>query len=182
MVNNELKIELNINNIDLNIDYILLESIAQGIADKPKNKHIFEQFVQLNNWKVKDAISHKNNLTMKTIKLLLKEDRHGIHTNLLRNKCIRKRLKYKAIKSIINLNNPIHSELLAKYINDFTLITKNRIIKLLVKQNEPSVNDILLDSVNIQLSERILKLLSQYDDITIAYKARQILNIKVDKE
>jgi len=173
-----LNIIFTLNDKKIEVHHKMLTTILDYTPDIKENKQIFEDILSINNWRAISTIAHYDNLSNKAVKKLLKSDRHGIHTNLLRNKTIRQRLTHKQIINIINLNNPIHCEEIASNLSDFKKANKKKLAKILSQHTDPYVKYKLLLCNHKKLSIKVLKRLCKDEDPAVVSEACRYINLR----
>jgi hypothetical protein len=170
------KVELKIDGILVRVGYEFLDKISSYIPDTKENKKVFEKLALNTHYEVRENIAAKESINKKTIKLLLKDKRHGLITSLLRNRKVVNILKLKDIKKIILLENPIHCELIAENIDNFGKCDSRKLAKILSNNTDPAVRAKLTLRWNRSISKSIIKKLTKDKDIDVANKAKEYLD------
>ena len=119
MQTRDLKVELKIDGVAVRVGYELLETISRYLVDIKENAKVFEKLAHSTHYDIRENIADKESINKKTIKLLLKDKRHGLISKLLRNTKVANKLSFKIIKKIIALDNPLHCVHIANNIDDF---------------------------------------------------------------
>jgi len=175
MQTRDLKIELKIDGIAVRVGYELLETISRDLVDIKENAKVFEKLAHSTHYDIRENIADKESINKKTIKLLLKDKRHGLITRLLRNTKVANKLSFKTIKKIIALENPLHCVHIANNIDDFTKCDICKLSKLLSKHQDPEVRATLCSRWNKSVPKKIVKKLLKDKDIDVVIKAKEYL-------
>jgi hypothetical protein len=166
------EIDLLIDGINLKVGHEILEEIAEYIPDTKNYKQIFEKLASNSNYMVRENIAKKSCLNTKTIKILLKDKRHGIVTQLLRSTTVNNKLTPKQIKYILSLDNPIHCQIIARAITSFIKCDIYKLTKILSKHSDPKVRKELVQRWDTEIPKKIVKKLTKDKDIDVACAAK----------
>ena len=177
MQTKDLKIELRIDGVAVKIGYELLESLSRNIPDIKENAKVFEKLALSHHYEVRENIAEKKIINKKTIKLLLKDKRHGLITRLLRNTKVASKFSFKTIKKIIALDNPIHSETIAENLGDFIKCDSCKLAKILLKHKDPAVRGALCRRWHNTTPKSIIKKLTFDKDVNVANDAKEYLEL-----
>ena len=169
------KVDLTIDGITVKVGHELLEDIVRYIPDTKENKKVFERLALNSNCMVREYIADKENISKKTIKILLADKRHGVIGFLLKNQKVANRLIPKQIKTIIALGNPIHCKVIASNLDDFTKCDICKLAKFLSNHNDPTIRFELVNRWNRDIPKKIIKKLTKDKDIDVANAAKEKL-------
>ena len=134
-----MKIELNIENIKIEVDHYLLESIVENMPDIKNNIKVYEKLARYSNPKVRDHIAKKEYINRKTIKILLDDKKDGIISSLLQNPNAAQQIKHQELLSIIEKGNLIHSIIILESLAYFEHLDKTIIQDKLKKHIDPNI-------------------------------------------
>ena len=169
------KVDLTIDGIDVKVGHELLEVMVRYMPDTKENTKVFEKLALHNSHEIRDYIANKDNISKKTINILLADKRHGIITALLRNTKVANKLTPKQIKNIIALGNPAHCVTIASNLNDFTKCDICKLAKFLSNHSDPKVRIELVSRRNYDIPKNIIKKLTKDKDIDVVNAAKERL-------
>ena len=169
------KVNLTIGGINVKVGHELLEDIVRYMPDIKKNKKVFEKLALNNNHEIRDYVANKDNISKKTIKILLADKRHSIITTLLRNTKVANKLTPKQVKKIISLDDTEHCEAIASNLDDFAKCNICKLAKFLSNHNDPKVRVELASRWNNDIPKKIIKKLTKDKDIDVANAAKERL-------
>ena len=90
-----IKVDLKINNEKVEIGHQFLEDISSFISDLEENTAVFDILALSDNPEVREDISRKDNLSKKTIQLLLDDENQDVVDNILNNTELAKKIDKK---------------------------------------------------------------------------------------
>jgi hypothetical protein len=145
------------------------------MPDTKENAKVFEKLALNNSYEIRDYVANKDNISKKTIKILLTDKRHDIITTLLRNTKVANKLTPRQVKDIISLGNPAHCEAIASNFNDFAKCNICKLAKILSNHNDPNVRAKLVSRWNNDIPKNIIKKLTKDKDIDVVNTAKEKL-------
>ena len=151
------------------------QKIQQDISDTKENTKVFEKLALNNSYEIRDYVANKDNISKKTIKILLADKRHSIITTLLRNTKVANKLTPKQVKKIISLEDVEHCEAIASNLDDLTKCNICKLAKFLSKHNDPKVRAELLSRWNKDIPKNIIKKLTKDKGVDVANAAKEKL-------
>ena len=177
MQTQKIKTELLINGSKATIGHRFLEDIVRDIPDIKENKAIFEVLAKCDNPDVRESISGKDNLSKKTIHLLLDDENQEVVDNILSNSDLAKKINEDILFRIIKSDNIKHLSTIASSIDDYALCNICRVAKILSNHQNASVRYSLVKwRISDVITTIILKKLSQDKDIDVAREAKEELS------
>ena len=174
-----IKTELSINGTKVKVGHQFLEDISNNIPDTQDNKKIFAILATSINYEVRENISNNDNLSKKTIKLLLNDENQNVVDNILSNSDSAKLISQKQIVKIINKNNIKFLATIASNIDDYKKCDSCKIVELLSTHKNPLVRFNLCGwhSSNI-IPMNVVKKLTNDEDVDVAQKAKEELDTR----
>lgn len=178
MQTQEIKAELLINGSKIVFGHQFLKDIIRAIPDIKENQSIFSILAKSDNPEVREEISKKDNLSKKTIHLLLDDDSQEVVNNILSNADSAKKINEDILLKIIKSDNIKYLITIASNIDDYVLCNTCKIVKILSRHKNSSVRYSFFDwggSSNV-IPTKILKKLSKDKDIDVATEAKKGLS------
>ena len=171
-----IKTELRVNGMEVIIGHQFLEDIVRDIPDIKENKSIFSTLALSDNPEVRESISRKDNLSNKTIHLLLNDENQEVVDNILSNSDIAKYIKEETLFDILKSDNIKYLKTIASNIDSYLLCDTCKIATILSKHKNTSVRFSLVrwSSANA-VTSKILQVLSNDKDFDIANEAKKTL-------
>ena len=177
MQTQKVKTELLINDSKVTIGHQFLEDIVKNIPDIKENKAIFGALAKSDNPDIRESISCKDNLSKKTIHLLLDDENQEVVDNILSNSDLAKKINEDILFRIIKSDNIKHLSTIASSIDDYALCNICKLAKILSNHQNTSVRYSLVKwRVCDRVTTKILKKLSKDKDIDIAQEAKEELS------
>jgi hypothetical protein len=139
-----MKVELIINGKSVAVGHQFLEDIVRDIPDILENKAVFVTLVQSDNPEVRETISRKDNLSNKTVHLLLRDESQDVVDNVLSNTYLAKRIKEEALLDLIKTDNIKYLTIIASNLDSYELCNPCDIAMILSKHNNSAVRAALL--------------------------------------
>ncbi len=172
-----IKTELSINGQKVEIGHQFLEDIVRDIPDTKENQSIFDMLALSDNPSVKEEISRNDNLSKKTIHLLLEDTNQEVVDNILSNRDLAKYIKEDILFKIIKTDNIKYLMTIASNIDDYKKCDLCKIVKKLANHKNPSVRyNLVRWRANDIVTTKILKQLSNDKDIDVAKEAQEELD------
>jgi len=176
MTTQTIKTELILNDRKVVVGYKFLENIVRDIPDIKENRKIFDMLVHSDNLEVRRCIANKENVSKKSIDILLNDDNLNVVDNVLSNVDLSKCIKEETLMKIVQSN---HTQLLltiAENIDNYAKCNLCKIVKLLANHKNASVRYALLYwRVTGIVTVKILKQLVKDEDIDVSNYARKEL-------
>jgi len=172
-----IKTELLINGQKVIIGHQFLEDISRDIPDTKENKSIFDILALSDNPSVKEDIANKDNLSKKTIHLLLKDTNQEVVDNILSNGDAAKYIREDALFKITKVGNIKHIKTIASNIDDYKKCNTCKIVKIIANHPNALVRyELVRWRVSDVVSTKILKQLSNDKDFDVAKQAQENLD------
>ncbi len=177
MQTHTIKTELLVNGSKVTIGHKFLEDLAKDIPDIKENKTIFSVLAKSDNPDVRESISRKDNLSKKTIHLLLNDETQEVVENILSNSDLAKKITKDALFKIIKSDHIQYLSTIASNVEDYDLCNPCTIAKILSNHQNAAVRYSLVTwNVSDVVSTKILKKLAKDKDIDIANDAKDALS------
>ena len=175
-----IKAELLINGKKVVIGHQFLEDIVRDIPDIKENKEIFNALVLSDNPDVREYLTRVDNLSKKSVHILLNDTNQEVVDGVLSNSDLAKKISEEALLKIIDLDNTKLLMTIASNIDDYVKCDLCKIIKILANHKSISVRYNLVrywssDSVPV----KILKQLAKDKDIDVAKEAAETLERRI---
>ena len=177
MQTQEIKTKLLINGSNVTIGHQFLEDVVMNIPDIKENQAIFEALAKSDNPDVRESISRKDNLSRKTIHLLLNDESQEVVDNVLSNTDLAKKINEDTLFDIIKSDIIKHLSTIASNIDDYAMCDICKAAKILSNHQNTTVRYSLVKwrSSNA-VTTQILKKLSKDKDIDVAKEAKEALS------
>ena len=171
-----IKTELIVNGMKVVVGHQFLEDIVRDIPDTKENKSVFSTLALSDNPEVRESISRKDNLSTKTIHLLLNDTNQEVVDNILSNSDLAKHIKEETLFNIIKSDNIKYLKTIASNIDSYVLCDTCKMATILSKHKNTSVRFSLVhwNSSNA-VTNKILQSLSKDKDFDIANEAKKSL-------
>ncbi len=154
-----------------------MEDIVRDIPDIKENKAIFGVLAKSDNPDIRESISGKDNLSKKTIYLLLDDENQEVVDNILSNSDLAKKINEDILFRIIKSDNIKHLSTIASSIDDYALCNICKVAKILSNHKNASVRYSLVKwRISDVITTKIIKKLSKDIDIDIAKEANEELS------
>ncbi|MDF1878393.1 hypothetical protein JHD46_01925 [Sulfurimonas sp. SAG-AH-194-C20] len=175
-----IKTELLINGRQVLVGHQFLEDIVRDIPDIKENKEVFNTLVLSDNPDVREYLTRVDNLSKKSVHVLLNDTNQEVVDGVLSNSDLAKLISEKALLKIIDSDNTKLLMTIASNVDDYVKCDLCKIIKILANHKSAAVRYNLLrcwssDSVPI----KILKQLTQDKDIDVAKEAAKTLERRI---
>jgi len=171
-----IKTELLINGKKVVVGHQFLEDIISNLPDIKENQEVFNSLVLSDNPDVREYLTKVNNLSKKSVYILLKDTNQEVVDGVLSNADLTKLISEEALLKIIDSDNTKLLMTIASNIDDYVKCDLCKIVEILANHKSASVRYNLVrywssDSVPV----KILKQLSKDKDIDVAKKAAEEL-------
>ena len=172
-----IKVDLKINNEKVEIGHQFLEDISSFISDLEENTEVFGILALSDNPEVREEISRKDNLSKKTIHLLLDDENQDVVDNILNNTELAKKIDKKTLFKIVKKGNIKLLCTIALNIDDYELCNPCKLAKILSNHKNASVryNLVRYGRRNNVITEDVLHKLAKDEDIDVAHEAKENL-------
>lgn len=175
-----IKTELVINGKKVVIGHQFLEDIVRDIPDIKENQAIFNELVFSDNPDVREYLTRMENLSKKSVHILLNDTNQEVVDGVLSNSFLAKKISEDALHKVIDSGNTKLLMTIASNIDSYIKCDLCKIVKILAKHKSTSVRYSLVrrwssDSVSI----KILKQLSEDKDIDVAKDAADALDRRI---
>ena len=152
----------------------------RNIPDIKENQEVFNSLVFSDNPDLREYLTRVDNLSKKSVYILLKDTNQEVVDGVLSNSNLAKLINEEALLKIIDLNNTKLLMTIASNIDDYVKCDLCKIVKILANHKSASVRYNLVrygssDSVSVE----ILKQLAKDKDIDVAKEAIDALEIKL---
>ncbi|MDF1884549.1 hypothetical protein JHD49_11420 [Sulfurimonas sp. SAG-AH-194-C21] len=172
-----IKTELLINGKKVVIGHQFLEDIIRDIPDIKENKEIFNALVLSDNPDVRESLTRVDNISKKSIHLLLSDTNQEVVEGVLSNSDLAKYISEEALLNIIDSDNTKLLMTIASNIEDYVKCNLCKIVNILANHKSVSVRYSLVRwRANDIVSIKILKKLSNDKDIDVAKEATKELD------
>lgn len=172
-----IKTELTINGRKVIIGHQFLEDIARDIPDTKDYQSIFDMLVFSDNPDVRETISNNDNLSKKTIHLLLEDTNQNIVDNVLSNRDLAKYIKEDVLFRIMETGNIKYLTTIASNIDDYKKCDLCKIVKKIANHKNPLVRyELVRWRASDIVTTKTLKQLSNDKDIDVAKSAKEELD------
>jgi len=153
---------------------------VRNIPDIKENQEVFNSLVFSDNPDLREYLTRVDNLSKKSVYILLKDTNQEVVDGVLSNSNLAKLINEEALLKIIDLNNTKLLMTIASNIDDYVKCDLCKIVKILANHKSASVRYNLVrygssDSVSVE----ILKQLAKDKDIDVAKEAIDALEIKL---
>jgi hypothetical protein len=169
--------KLLIDDVELNIGYELLETIADRMGDSPDFAQVYHKLAQSKNPEVRYAISYYDNLMPETMELLLEDSEDKVIERLLNSSERIAKVPEELLRNIILKRGS--TDILKAISSNFEYIdTENPVdfLKLVVKKSIHNYSILGDIADNWSCPKPILKQLAKHSDPDISRKAKERLN------
>lgn len=177
MQQENIKVELTMNGVNVQVGHSFLEDISRDIPDIKENKKVFEILAKSDDFKVRRNVAYKDNLNKNTIDILLQDSDMEVVDSILSNRDAPKFITQEQLQRIIDLDNIILLETIGNRIDNYASCNTCKIINKLVKYPNARVRASLF-RVFSSLNIKQLEILSQDSDSEIASEAKKELKDK----
>lgn len=172
MKKHEIKTELLINGSKVVFGHQFIEDIVGCIPDIKENQAIFSLLAKSDNPNVRESISSKDNLSKKTIHLLLDDESQEVVDTILSNSNSAKKINEDNLLKIIKSDNVKYLTTIAKNLEKYALCNIGKIAHILCNHKNASVRYSL---VQYSTYYGIIKKLSKDKDFDVAKVAKEEL-------
>jgi pimeloyl-CoA synthetase len=171
-----IKTELIVNGMKVVVGHQFLEDIVRDIPDTKENKSVYSTLALSDNPEVRESISRKDNLSTKTIHLLLNDTNQEVVDNILSNSDLAKHIKEETLFNIIKSDNIKYLKTIASNIDSYVLCDTCKMATMLSKHKNRSVRFSLVQwNSSNAVTNKILQALSKDKDFDIANEAKKSL-------
>ncbi|MGB3962130.1 MAG: HEAT repeat domain-containing protein [Sulfurimonas sp.] len=172
----QIKAELKINGISVNVGHDFLESIIGNIPDTPSNQALFEELADSDNYEIRKSIASKDNLNKKTVLKLLKDSNSNVVVSVLGRSDAAKHIDDEHMQELIDGNNIEILSNIASNIDSFSKCDQCKLVKKLSKHPNPKVRYGLVRwrTANA-VGRNILAELANDEDYDVAHEAKKEL-------
>ena len=177
----EIKAELIINGVKIVVGNYFLETIAREIPDTQENKKVFEILASSSNYEVRNIIARRENLTKKSITILLNDENQEVVNTLINNRDVNKFITDEELQTVISRNNILHLTTIVKSIDEYKNCDIFKVIEQLVSHQNSKVRYNLFTCYASNLiSNTQLKRLIDDEDIDVAAEAKKELKSRIE--
>jgi len=169
--------ELLINDKKVVIGHQFLENIISDLPDIKENQEIFNTLVLSDNPDVREYLTRVNNLSKKSVHILLNDTNQEVVNGVLSNSNLAKRISEEVLLKIIEADNTKFLMTIASNIDDYIKCDLCKIVNILANHKSVSVRyNLVRWRTNDIVSIKILKQLSKDKDIDVAKDAAKELD------
>lgn len=158
-------------NRDLSYDEV--NSIISSAQDVEENQNLFLLDANHPAGCVRENVAYKEKLSDETVKLLLKDKNLQVLRNLVRTEKLKEIATLEDLERLISLDTDI-AQTIAGDTSVFPEVDQNKLITIIMKDNDPSVLGALAGSWNTP--KKILKELVKHSDSYVSSEATRRLN------
>ena len=174
-----IKTELLINGKKVIIGHQFLEDIVRDIPDIKENQEVFNSLVLSDNPDVREYLTRVDNLSKKSVHILLKDTNQEVVDGVLLNSDLAKLISEEALLKIIDTDNTKLLMTIASNIDDYVKCDLCKIVKILANHKSASVRyNLVRYWSSHSVPVKILKQLSKDKDIDIAKESIDVLEKK----
>ena len=169
-----MEIKLIVNSQETIIGIETLRYLASNLSDSEANRPVFDELAKHNSAAVRSDIAYKNNISEKTVRLLLSDDSPEVLNGILNSSATQSILDKDDFDYILSRNYEEAIGTLIMYIEDFEKLDDiDRCFEDILKLDNDYLSYKVVDSFSV--SENILKKLVNHKDPDIASAARSKL-------
>jgi len=173
------KIELLINGKKVVVGHQFLENIVRDIPDIKENQEIFDSLVLSDNPDVRESLTRVNNLSKKSVYILLKDANQEVVDGVLSSSDLAKLISEETLLKIIDSDNTKLLMTIASNIDDYIKCNLCKIAKILANHKSASVRyNLVRNWLSDSVTFKIAKKLSKDKDIDVAKEAVNLLERK----
>ena len=171
-----IKTELLINGMKVLVGHQFLEGIVRNIPDVKENQEIFNTLVLSDNIEVREYLTRVDNLSKKSIHILMNDRSSDVVDGVLSNSDLAKYISDETLSKILDSDNIKLIMTIASNIEDYVRCDTCKIVKRLANHKSVSVRyELVRWRANEVIPMKILKQLSKDKDIDVAQEAAKEL-------
>lgn len=168
-----MKIKLVIDGLEFRMGSEFLQDVVSTIPDTPVYEALYFELSKNTNATIRADVAWKDSLSSETVQLLLQDKNTDVVNRILNHDKAGSIISGKHLKKLISSGDTDIVKTIIQNISNYENINIDEVVDDILELNDPGLTLALVSEWNIP--KRILKKLSKFEDVDIAYAAKKSL-------